>query len=123
MEEYDAASGVKLKAFEDYWRGAPDIKSIEYQVMTDDSAAVVAFENGELDYLEEAPLSDWESLKAAAGDNNAMIKGNNILWFGINYAANDVLANDKVRQAMFYAINKEDINIAVSDGLGVEATQ
>lgn len=123
VEEYDAASGVKFKAFEDYWRGAPDIKSINYQVMTDDSAAVVAFENGELDYLEEAPLSDWDSLKEASGDNNAMIKGNNILWFGINYAASDILGNDKVREAIFYAINKEDINVAVSDGLGTEATQ
>lgn len=123
VEEYDAASGVKLKAFEDYWRGAPEIKALNYQVMTDDSAAVVAFENGELDYLDEAPLSDWDSLSKAAGDNSKMIKGNNILWFGINYAANDVLANDKVREAIFYAINKEDINVAVCNGLGATTSQ
>lgn len=123
VEEYDVASGVKLRAFEDYWRGAPSIKAIEYRVLSDDSAAVISYENGELDYYEEAPLSDWESLSAAAGENKAMLKGNNILWFGVNYLANDVLANEKVRQAMFYAINKEDINIAVCDGLGEEATQ
>lgn len=123
VEEYDAASGVKLKAFEDYWRGAPSIKNVEYRVLSDDSAAVISYENGELDYYEEAPLSDWESLSAAAGESKAMLKGNNILWLGINYLANDVLANEKVRQAIFYAVNKEDINIAVCDGLGVEATQ
>lgn len=34
-----------------------------------------------------------------------------------------MLANQKVREAIFYAVNKSDINIAVSNGKGVEATQ
>lgn len=121
--EYNIATGVKLKAFEDYWRGAPEIKNVEYVVISDDAAAVVAFENNELDYFEDAPLSDWESLKQSSGENNAMVKGNNIMFMAINYLSNDVLANEKVRQAMFYAINKKDINLAVSDGYGTEATQ
>ena len=123
VTEYDVASGVKLKAFEDYWRGAPEIKSLEYQVISDESAAVIAYENGELDYMDEAPMAEWEALSEAAGENSVMIKGNNILWFGINYAASDVLANDKVREAMFYAINKDDINSAVCNNLGTTTSQ
>lgn len=119
VEEYDVSTGAKLEAFEDYWQGAPAIKHIDYKYIADQSAAVVAFENGELDYYDNASMPDWDALKEAAGEeNSALIKGNNIIWMGINYAANDVLANDKVREAMFYAINKEDINIAVCDGLG-----
>ena len=121
--DYNIATGVKLKAFEDYWRGAPDIKNVEYVVISDDAAAVVAFENHEINYLEDAPLSDWESLTKASGQNNAMVKGNNIMFMAINYLSSDVLANEKVREAMFYAVNKEDINLAVSDGYGTEATQ
>lgn len=126
VTEYDVATGVKLAAFEDYWRGAPAIKSVNYIVISDESAAVVAYQNKELDYFEDAPLSDWESLKAASGENNTLIKGNNIMFMAINYlspTSNNVLANDKVRQAIFYAVNKKDVNSAVSNGLGTEATQ
>ena len=123
FDTYDVASGATLKAYEDYWKGSPAIKAIDYRVLADNAAAVISFENGELDYYEDAALSDWDSLQAAAGENSAMIKGNNIIWLGINYAANDVLGNEKVRQAIFYAVNKEDINLAVCDGMGVEATQ
>ena len=124
VTEYDIATGVKLQAFEDYWRGAPIIKSVDYIVISDGSAAVIAYENGELDYFEDAPLSDWDSLSKVAGDNSTLIKGNNIMFMAINYLSpNKALANDKVRQAIFHAVNKTDINLAVSNGYGTEATQ
>ena len=44
VTEYDVSAGVKLAAYEDYWQGAPDIKKVEYRVITDDAAAVIAFE-------------------------------------------------------------------------------
>lgn len=124
VSDYDVSTGVTLKAFEDYWQGAPAIKDVEYRVIADQSAAVVAFENKELDYYEDASLADWDQLQAAAGENNSeLVRGNNIIWMGINYAANDVLANDKVRQAMFYAIDKDSVNLAVCDGYGTPTSQ
>lgn len=85
----------------------------------------MAFHNKELDYLEDVALSNWNSLKEKAGpENNAMIKGNNIHFVAVNYQSptnNGVLANDKVRQAIFYAINKDDINKAMAAGHGTPA--
>lgn len=124
VNEYDIATGVKLQAFEDYWRGAPAVKSVNYVVISDETAAIIAYENGELDYFEDAPLSDWKSLSTVAGENSSLIKGNNIMFMAINYLSpNKALANDKVRQAIFHAVNKKDVNLAVSDGHGTEATQ
>ena len=123
VTEYNVATGLKLKAFEGYWRGAPNIKAINYRVISDNSAAVIAYENHEIDYLEDAPLSDWNSLKKASGQNNALVKGNNILFMAVNYLSptnNKILANDKVRQAIFYVVNKKDINSAVCNGYGTE---
>ncbi len=125
IDEFDIATGCKLIANENYYEGAPDIKKVEYRVYSDPAAAVIAFENGELDFYDQAALSDWESLKAAAGDNNAMVTGNNITWLGINYASptnNNILGNDLVRKAIFYAINKENVNLAVCEGYGRTAT-
>jgi peptide/nickel transport system substrate-binding protein len=126
VTEFDVATGMKMEAYEDYWRGAPTIKKIQYVVIDDLSAAVIAFKNNELGYFEDIPLSEWDFIAEASGSNNILIKGNNILFMGINYlspANNNVLANQKVREAIFYAVNKGDINIAVSNGKGVEATQ
>ena len=50
-----------------------------------------------------------------------MLKGNDITWLGINYlspTADGALMNEKVRQAIFYAIDKDAINTAVFDGEG-----
>jgi peptide/nickel transport system substrate-binding protein len=126
VTEYDVASGVKLAAYEGYWRGAPSIKKLDYVVIEDASATVIAFKNKEIDYFDNVPLSDWEFLQEGTEGHNKLIKGNNILFLAINYlspANNNILANQKVREAIFYAVNKRDINLAVSDGKGVEATQ
>ena len=123
--EYTVATGVKLQAFDQYWGGAPNIKRVEYRVISDDATVQVAFRNKELDYLEDASLSNWDTLKAEAGpDNNVMIKGNNIHFMAVNYQSptnNNILANDKVRQAIFYAVNKDDINKAMAGGMGMPA--
>lgn len=121
VTEYDVASGVKLKAFEDYWKGSPNIKNVEYMVISEDSAAVIAFENNELDYLTDAPLTEWEQLKSSAGENNYLAKGNNIRFLAINYLSptnDNILGNQKIREAIFYAINRENVNAAAASGLG-----
>lgn len=126
VTDYDMASGVTLEAYENYWRGAPEIKKIQYTVITDSAAAVIAYENNELDYFEDVPLSDWESVSAKEDGNNTMIKGNNIMFLAVNYLSptnNNVLGNKLVREAIFHAINKEDINIGVSDGYGTATNE
>ena len=124
VTSYNVASGAKLEAFKGYWRGAPAINNVEYIVIPDDTSAVIAYQNHELDYFEDVPLSAWKDLAQSAGANAKLIKGNNIMFMAVNYLSpKKVLANLKVRQAIFYAINKHDINLAVCDGLGAEATQ
>ncbi len=124
VTDYDVSTGCTMEAFEDYWGEAPEIKHVEYVLIEDQSAAVAAFENGELDYYDNASMPDWDALVESAGEENSeLVRGNNIMWMGINYASNDVLANDLVREAMFYAINKEDVNMGVCDGRGTVTDQ
>jgi len=121
IANYDLASGVTLKAYDNYWGGAPEIKTVEYRVIAEDSAAVIAFENGELDYFNDVPLSDWKNVEAAAGENCSLVKGNNIRFLAINYLSptnNNILGNEKVREAIFYAINKDDLVASPTSGYG-----
>lgn len=124
VESYDVASGVVLHAYEGYWKGAPDIKKVEYRVISEDSAAVIAFENGEIDYLNDSPLSEWGNISAAAGDNCTLVKGNNIRFMAINYLSptnDNILGNQLVREAIFYAVNKDNIVLASTSGYGQKA--
>lgn len=124
IKEYDPASGVKLAAYDKYWGGAANIKNVDYIVITEDSAAVIAYENGELDYIHNAPTAEWEALQKASGENNSMVKGNSIRTLNINWQSkvnNGILANEKVRQAIFYAVNKENAMKAATNGYGAVA--
>lgn len=121
ISDYDLSSGVTLKAYDGYWGGAPDIKTVEYRVISEDSAAVIAYENGELDYFNEVPLSDWNNVEAAAGENCSLVKGNNIRFLAINYLSptnNNILGNEKVREAIFYAVNKDALVAASTSSYG-----
>ena len=124
ISDYDPASGVKLTAYEGYWGGVANIKNVEYVIITEDSAAVIAYENGELDYIHNAPTAEWDALSEASKDNSTMVKGNSIRTLNINWQSkvnNGVLGNEYVRQAIFYAVNKENVMKAATNGYGAIA--
>lgn len=124
ISEYDPASGVKLKAYENYWGGPAGIKDVDYVVITEDSATAIAYENNELNYIHNAPTAEWNAMVAASNGNNKMIKGNSIRTFYINWNSpvnGGILSNPYIRQAMFYAINKENVMKAATDGYGAVA--
>ncbi|MCI9588206.1 MAG: ABC transporter substrate-binding protein [Oscillospiraceae bacterium] len=126
ISKYDPAGGLTLTAYDGYWGGAPAIKTVEYVLITEDSAAVIAYENGEIDFMNNAPTSDWEALVSASGDNNAVLKGNSIRTLYINYQSttnNSILANDLVRQAICYAVDKNAINTVATSGLGTTSDE
>ena len=118
------ASTVTLEANEDYWGGAPDIKHVKYQVISDAAAQVVAFENNELDYFPNVPNSEWENVSKTAGDNCEMVTANDVKVMFINYLSptnNNILGNPKVREAIMYAVNKDDCIKGGLSGYGIPA--
>lgn len=124
VTDYDVSSGVKLKAYDNYWQGKPAIENVEYRLITEDSAAVIAYENGELDYFANVPLSDWENVESAANGNSNLVKANDILFMAVNYQSptcDNILGNEKVREAIFYAVNKSNVVMAATSGHGTPA--
>lgn len=126
ISNYDPAGGLTLTAYDGYWGGAPAIKTVEYVLITEDSAAVIAYENGEIDFMNNAPTSDWDALVSASDGNNTVLKGNSIRTLYINYQSttnNSILANDLVRQAICYAVDKDAINTVATSGLGTPSDE
>lgn len=115
----DHANGWTLEAFEDYYRGIADIKTIRFKPISDASAGLVAFEAGELDWY-IAPVANWDDLVANTEKyKTEIVPANHISVFVINPDANPALNNPLVRKAIGHAIDKEAMNIVGFNGLAV----
>lgn len=121
LAAYDISTEIKLEAFEDYYLGAPAIKTVTFKVITDTNTALIAFQTGDVDFL-SVPAANWAEVSSSGKYNTAEHKANNIRYLALNPAnADSPLYNKKVRQAIQYAINKEEIIALATEGLGVEA--
>ncbi len=111
---------IVLEAFDKYYRGEASIKTVNFYVVTDSSAGMISFESGDLDWY-GCTSTDFMRLKDDQKYNSASAVSNHITYMAVNPLANDVLAKEKVRQAIAYAINKDELNKAAFDGYGEPA--
>ncbi|MEI3413298.1 MAG: ABC transporter substrate-binding protein [Blautia sp.] len=108
----ETTSYVYLTANEDYFKGVPEVKNIEIHTPLDSSVALVALENGEVDY---ATMMNNSDLDIARGDDNIDVVGTDgwaqkmVILFGEPYNS-----DENLRKAIYYAINRE--NAAIYNG-------
>lgn len=120
MTSYSHDTKWVLEAFPQYYRGEANIKKINYTPIADASAGLIALEAGELDWY-TVGTTDYAVLSANDKFKSELMAANHTIFLAVNYEANDVLANDLVRQAIGYAIDKDAMNFAAFDGLATEA--
>lgn len=119
LDTYDRSTKITLKAFDDYYRGAPAIKDATFSVMTDSSATLIAFESGDLDLI-TVPLSSWTMVSENPDYQTALTETTHISYISINIDK-EPLDNQNLRKAIAYAINKDAIIIAAYEGLATKA--
>lgn len=125
-----------LEANEDYWDGAPKLDSIVWKVV-DSSVVLGMLESGEIDFVADPTgiqAADYESV--SANDNIEIIEqpdfGYQVMGMMINHRAqgdtsidpskwteNTKLSDQKVRQAIAYAVDRESIITGLLYGQGV----
>ncbi|MGY1813930.1 ABC transporter substrate-binding protein [Blastococcus sp. SYSU D00820] len=107
LESSDANATV-LTRFDDYWGGAPSITGVEFRYISEPTAALTALRNGEVQWTDNVPPQDVESL----GDDDAVELGTAVgveYWYmSMNY---DVppFDNRDVRRAIATALDREEI--------------
>lgn len=122
LESWEPGGGIVLKAFDEGWRGAPAIKTINYKLITDTNAARIAFQNGELDTFYAAAATDLDLFQ-----NNPEYITVNYTTSTIDSLAFNVSLSDKwtsnttFRQAVAYAIDRQALMEITTDGLAVVA--
>ena len=115
VDSIDNSGGVVTLTRNDKWWGrSPKLEKIIFSVVSQQQLPS-AFANGELDALDGIADGDTYS-QATARDDVDIQKSNGVTWnwLGINLeGGNGILADDKVREAIARATNRDAVGAAV----------
>lgn len=120
LVEWASGDHITLEANEDYFAGAPAIKTITLRPYTDKNTGLIALEAGELDAFLNINPSDIPTVEANPDLALYTCDAASVLSLNMNIE-DEVLSNVLVRKAIFAAINKEDIIVGALEGLGTPA--
>jgi peptide/nickel transport system substrate-binding protein len=115
--EYVAAQKVVLAKNENYYiEGVPYLDEVEFRVLPDQEAAFLSFQSGEVDIYPRIGVEKAETLST---DKFTTIGGpqNLVQLLALNNAV-EPFNNPAVREALDYAINKDELIAGVAIGRG-----
>lgn len=123
FESYDVQNKtVTLVRNDDYHGEKAKVAKLVFKIIPDGTSRKQALLAGDVDGYDLPNPVDWASLKSA-GMNLMVRPAFNILYLGLNPTKNPALKDLKVRQALYYAINRDQlVKTQLPDGATV-ATQ
>lgn len=112
---YSTGESLVMERFDDYWGEKPELKTVTFKIVTSSATAVMELQAGSIDIYPYMTMDEVDQL----GDDINVIYGNTNLVQGlfINNSF-EPFQNEKVRQALCYAINRQEIIDMVAGGHG-----
>ncbi|MER7695638.1 MULTISPECIES: ABC transporter substrate-binding protein [unclassified Streptomyces] len=134
LTDYKVDSYVKLKANKDFWRGSPKFDELVFRYYKDQDAAVAALRKGEVSFVAGSPSltpAQSASLEKAPDIKVNDAPGRRFFALAVNPGArtkdgqkfgdgHPALLDQKVRHALFMAVDRETIIDKVFQGHAVE---
>lgn len=102
---------VTIVPDENWWADKPLLKQVLWTTIEDPSAAATSFQNGQLDALETTVPATYTVVKSMIGNGATLRKaaGPNWTHLTLNGAKGRPMEDEKVRQAVFRAINRTEV--------------
>jgi peptide/nickel transport system substrate-binding protein len=134
--EWKEGQSVRLEANPDYFRGAPHIDEIIFQLYDNDDTMVQALKNGEVDYISGIPINLFKSLENQEGieTNSAPDPQFDELGFNLyepspeaieefgapkTSTGDPALLDPLVREAINWSIDEEELTQKILQGEGI----
>ncbi|SDQ12813.1 ABC transporter substrate-binding protein [Pseudovibrio sp. Tun.PSC04-5.I4] len=124
LDEYKPKQSISLKRNDAYWGEKPKVENISYHFVPDDQVRLLALQNNEVDIVAEVTP---QMLLSLPKDGSVVIhQSRPIRYVALltnlhGKAPYDKLKDLRVRQALAYAINREQLAEVLFDGKGVVA--
>lgn len=133
LQSWDRGSSMKLTRNEHYWaqgedgKPLPYLDELDFEVIPDDATRILKLQSGEIQGAEFIPYSRVDELKQADGIDMKLFPSTRVQYVTMNVrpqlnGKDNPLSNEKVRQAMNYAVNKEAIIQVVTHNVGSQMT-
>lgn len=118
VAEFTPEQSVTYVSNENYFKGAPDVKTVEVQTIVNDESALIALQTGEVDYLQSsAPAISVPTIQADPKLELVNIVSKKVYYICFN-TEQGPFADARMRKAVALALNREDLNIIITEGLG-----
>ena len=118
VTDFDVDHYISYEANKDYWEGAPKIDKLNIKIV-DGSQLYAGLQSGEIDITQQTmsdiPQEDYESVEAL--DNVEVVYGSPVTNQSVFIQTKNV-PDVKVRQAMLYAIDRQQILEELLNGHG-----
>ena len=109
FESYDNAGGtVTLSRYDDYWGDTAGVEELIFKIIPDENARRQELEAGTINGYDLPNPVDWQALEEA-GMQVEIRDPFNVLYLALNPAADPQLEDPLVRQALYHAINREQL--------------
>jgi peptide/nickel transport system substrate-binding protein len=109
------ANSTELTAFDDYWGGKPKIDGVEFRYITEPTAALTALKAGEVDWTDNVPPQDIESLQDDKEVDLQSTASVDYWYMSMNFDK-PPFDDPKVRQAIATAIDRDAVTEAARFG-------
>ncbi|MEH7005411.1 nickel ABC transporter substrate-binding protein [Priestia sp. FSL R5-0597] len=123
LEEYKADEYAIYKRNENYWGEIPKVEKIKVKVIPDAETRVLAFEKGDLDMIYGegvVSLDTFKQLKSTGKYETRVSEPIATRQLVMN-TKTEQLSDERVRQALHYGFNKEELVKGVTSGLEEKA--
>lgn len=114
--ERSIGSSVTLEANEDYFRGSPAIKKLTFRVLSDDATIAISLQTGEIDFV-NIKEANYANLEGVAGITIQKVPESRFGFISMNHEK-EPFSDVKFRQAVAYAIDRQNLIDTALDGLG-----
>lgn len=121
--EWIKGSYLKLEANEEYWGGAPQIKQIEDRPIIESSTRFAALVSGQVDMVSGVPIEMYEQIAKNPKIELLQRPARRAIYFALNNRPDSPTADIRVRQAMYMAINEDEILQTIMQGHAVPTAQ
>lgn len=111
-------SRILLRANSSWWRGDPKIPYVEFKIVPDQNTRIAQAQTGEADLVAGIPAEAIRLLQSSGRVDVLQETSPRAYFISLNTQVDSPLKNQKVRQALNYAINVEEILAAVFDNKG-----